>query len=192
MLSLTHTHTFTHKGFHTQRLLHTYIFTHRRFDTQTLWHTDTFTHRHFYTQRLLHTEAFTHRRFYTQAHKEADTYTHTQTGTDTHAHKEADTYTQTRADTHRHTHTAKSSLSWPPQQSLYGLTCVHSLYQQHRSQRDTAEMDSCHVQRCGRRRRVELPPEWFNQQKNVWEVSPDKATNTRINVRDASICAATH
>jgi hypothetical protein len=37
-----------------------------------------------------------------------------------------------------------------------------------------------------------LRPEWFNQQKNVWEVSSDKATNTRINVRDASICAATH
>ena len=188
MLSHTHTHFHTQRlsrsGFCIQTFLHTDALTHRRFDTQTLLHTDTLTHRDFYTQKLLHTDVFTHRHTKRKTHTRTITYTHT--GTDTHAHKETDTHTQT------HTHTAKSSLLWPPQQSLYGLTCVHSLYQQRRSQRDTTEMDSCHVQQCGRRRRVELPQEWFNQQKNVWEVSSDKATNTRINVRDASICASTH
>ena len=159
--TLSHTKAFTPSGFYIQTFLHSDALTHGRFDTQTLLHTDTLTHRDFYTQKLLHTDVFTHR------HKKRKTHTRTHTQAQTHMHTKRRTLTHRHTQTHTDTHTAKSSLSWPPQQSLYGLTCVHSLYQQRRSQRDTAEMDSCHVQRCGRRRRVELPPEWFNQQKNV-------------------------
>ena len=124
---------FTHRSFYIQKLLHTEAFTHRRFYTdtfthrhvytQTLLHTDPFTHRScFYTQTLVHTEAFTHRRFYTQAlltHKHF--YTQTLLHTDGFTHKRF--YTQslvhTDAFTQRPSHvpTAKSSLSWPPQQS---------------------------------------------------------------------------
>ena len=71
-----HTHTFTHRGFYTQKLLHTDSFTHRRFYTQKLLHTDAFTHRRFYTQTLLHTDAFIHRRFYTQKLLHTNTFTH--------------------------------------------------------------------------------------------------------------------
>ena len=82
---LSHTHTFTRKGFHTQRFLHTDIFTHRRFYTQKFLHTEsfthrrfytpeTFTHKRFYTQRLLHTNAFTHREFYTQKFLHTDAF----------------------------------------------------------------------------------------------------------------------
>ena len=77
MLSHTQAHTFTHKGFHTQRLLHTDIFTHRHFDTQTLLHTEVFTqtflHRNFYTQMLVYIDTFTHRRVYTQTLLRAET-----------------------------------------------------------------------------------------------------------------------
>ena len=58
----THTHTFTHKRFCTQKLLYTEAFTQ-------LLHTEAFTHRHFYTQTFLPTEAFTH----TQTHRSSTT-----------------------------------------------------------------------------------------------------------------------
>ena len=80
-LDVTHTHTFTHRGFYTQTLLHTEAFTHRRSYTHMLLHTDAFTHRRFYTQTLLHTDAFTHRHFYTQK-----LYTQTLSHTDTFTH----------------------------------------------------------------------------------------------------------
>jgi hypothetical protein len=70
---LSHTHTFTHKGFHTQRLLHTDIFTHRRFDTHRHFYTQKFLHRSFYTQMLVYTDTFTHRRVYTQTLLRAET-----------------------------------------------------------------------------------------------------------------------
>ena len=68
--TLLHTEAFTHTSFYTQTLLHTDTFTHRSF-----LHTDTFTHRRFYTQKLLHTEAFMHRSFYTQTLLHTDAFT---------------------------------------------------------------------------------------------------------------------
>ena len=102
---LSHTHTFTHKGFHAAAFAYRHFLHTGRFDTQTLWHTDTFTHGHFkHTEDFLHTEAFTHRRFYTQAHKEEDTYTYNHVHTHRHRH------TRTQRDRHSHTdtHTQRS------------------------------------------------------------------------------------
>ena len=93
--ALLHTNTVTHKHFYTQTLLHTDAFTRRRLYTQKLLHTNTFTQKHFDTQTLLHTDGFTHKRFYTQS------LVHT------------DAFTQRPAQVV----TAKSSLSWRPQQS---------------------------------------------------------------------------
>ena len=93
--ALLHTNTFTHKHFYTQTLLHTDAFTRRRLCTQKLLHTNTFTQKHFDTQTLLHTDGLTHKRFYTQS------LVHT------------DAFTQRPAQVV----TAKSSLSWRPQQS---------------------------------------------------------------------------
>ena len=139
-----YTDTFTHRHVYTQTLLHTDLFTHRNcFYTQTLWHTEAFTHRRFYTQALLHTNTFTHRRFYTQTllHTEASTHKrfYTQTVLHTNTFTQKHFYTQTLLHTDGFTHkrfytqslvhtdaftqrpshvlTAKSSLSWPPQQS---------------------------------------------------------------------------
>ena len=139
-----YTDTFTHRHVYTQTLLHTDLFTHSScFYTQTLWHTEAFTHRRFYTQALLHTNTFTHRRFYTQTllHTEASTHKrfYTQTALHTNAFTQKHFYTQTLLHTDGFTHkrfytqslvhtdaftqrpshvlTAKSSLSWPPQQS---------------------------------------------------------------------------
>ena len=83
------------KHFYTQTLLHADACTHRSFYTQTLFFTHAFTQKHFDTQTLLHTDGFTHKRFYTQS------LVHT------------DAFTQRPA----HVVTAKSSLSWRPQQS---------------------------------------------------------------------------
>ena len=58
---LLHTKAFTHKSFHTQRILH------RCFYRQTLLHTEKITHGHFQqTASLFHTGAFTHRSVCTQ------------------------------------------------------------------------------------------------------------------------------
>ena len=118
---------FTHKRFDTQKLLYIDAFTHRHFYTQTLLQTNTFTHRRFFTQTLVHTEASTHKRFYTQTVLHTNTFTQKHFYTQTLLHKDGFThkrfYTQslvhTDAFTHRPAHvlTAKSSLSWPPQQS---------------------------------------------------------------------------
>ena len=133
-----YTDTFTHRHVYTQTLLHTDLFTHRScFYTQTLWHTEAFTHRrfytqallhkHFYTQTLLHTDAFTRRRLYTQKLLHTNTFTQKHFYTQTLLHTDGFThkrfYTQslvhTDAFTQRPAHvlTAKSSLSWRPQQS---------------------------------------------------------------------------
>ena len=129
---LLHTEAFTHRSFYIQKLLHTDA------STQILLHTEAFTHRHFYTQTLLHTgAAFTHKRLYTQKLLHIDAFTHRHLYTQTLLHKHFYTqtllhayafthrslYTQslvhTDAFTHRPAHVlaAKSSLSWPPQQS---------------------------------------------------------------------------
>ena len=126
--TLLHTDLFTHRScFYTQTLWHTEAFTHRRFYTQALLHTNTFTHKHFYTQTLLHTDAFTRRRLYTQKLLHTNTFTQKHFYTQTLLHTDGFThkrfYTQslvhTDAFTQRPAHvlTAKSSLSWRPQQS---------------------------------------------------------------------------
>ena len=73
---LSHTETFIHTRFYTQKLLHTEAFTHRSFYTQICLHTDAFAHRHVYTQKLLHTDAFTHRSLYTQTRLHTEAFTH--------------------------------------------------------------------------------------------------------------------
>ena len=76
-------------------------FTCKHFYTQKLLHTEAFTHRHFFTQKLLHRSAFTHNHFYTDIRFYTQKLLHTD------------------AFTHRPVHVfpAKSSSSWPPQQS---------------------------------------------------------------------------
>ena len=109
--TLWHTEAFTHRRFYTQALLHTNTFTHKHFYTQTLLHTDAFTRRRLYTQKLLHTNTFTQKHFYTQTLLHTDGFTHKRFYTQSLVHTDA--FTQRPA----HVLTAKSSLSWRPQQS---------------------------------------------------------------------------